>query len=55
MSGMIRLQNTGDQIIKIGNNLIFSNSFIVISGRKGLMDEAELDCINMGGADVKWQ
>jgi len=23
--------------------------------RKGLMDEAELDCINMGGADVKWQ
>ena len=21
--------------------------------RKGLMDEAELDCINMGGADVK--
>ena len=23
--------------------------------RKGLMDEVELDCINMGGADVKWQ
>ena len=41
--------------LKIGNKLIFSNSFIAIFGRKGLMDEAELDCINMGGADVKWQ
>merc|ERR1712037_527804 len=23
--------------------------------RKGLLDETELECINMGGADVKWQ
>merc|ERR1740128_627621 len=23
--------------------------------RKGLLDEAELECINMGGADIKWQ
>ena len=56
-SGMIHLQNTGAHSVSDYTNSSILMVLIKLLSffRKGLMDEAELDCINMGGADVKWQ
>ena len=56
-SGMIHLQNTGAHSISdyINSSILTALIKLMSFLRKGLMDEAELDCINMGGADVKWQ
>ena len=57
MSGMIRLLNTGDQTHHLCQqfHIFFKLMYYIIFDRKGLLDETELECINMGGADVKWQ